>query len=248
MRVSVVVEPPLEEDDRLQRLASAIAHDFNNVLGSVGVFSQLLQGSDLPSPEASFVDHLLVACRLGQNFTANLQVLAGRRAARPSTVSLRQVVQGIESVLRGMLLDGFSFVLDLAEEERPVLVDTFFVEQALINLVKNAREAMPSGGTITLRSGLQSLDTPRPGPLGEVPVGTYMALQLQDQGRGIPATLHPVIWDITYTTKESKAGIGLGLWVVRRIMQMSGGHLLLDSIEGGGSTFILLFPCHNRSD
>ncbi len=241
-RVTVVEAQPLAHDRRLRRLAAAIAHDFNNVLGAVGVFCQLLQGGALPPSEASFVGHLHTACRLGQNFTANLQLLSGRRAPRLAKEALGPIVQGIEPVLRGLLGEGFVLRLEVTEDELPVMVDAGFVEQAVLNLVKNAREAMPSGGVVAVRVARLDLPSPVAGVDGEVPAGTYMAIAVQDEGRGIPAAAQERVWDLEYTSKETKAGVGLGLWVVRRIAELLAARLLLSSAEGNGTTVSLLLP------
>ncbi len=240
-RLTAVVAQPLEQDRRLRRLAAAIAHDFNNVLGAVGMFCQLLQGETVPTAAASFLGHLHTACRLGQNFTANLQLLSGRRTPRPAREALGRVVQGLESVLQGLLGDGFTLRLEIAASELPVVVDAGFVEQALLNLVKNAREAMPAGGVVAVRVERLDLSSPVAGVGGEVPAGTYMAIAVQDEGRGIAPALVDRVWELEFSSKETKAGVGLGLWVVRRIAELSGARLLLSSAEGEGTTVSLLF-------
>ncbi len=243
IRVSVVLQPAPDQDRRLGNMAAALAHDFNNTLGSAAVFGQLLKGSNLPAELAAFVDHLLVACRLGQNFTANLQIFSGRRTPRPSSLALAAVVHELEPVLRGMVQEECTLVFEFADPAEPIQADRFMVEQALINLVQNAREAMLEGGRMTVRCMLRVLENAAVSPDGQqVAAGRYMVLAVQDEGRGIARQDLGRIFDATYTTKQSKADIGLGLWVVRRIMQMTGGHVLVDSAIDHGSTFSLLFP------
>jgi CheY-like chemotaxis protein len=178
------------------------------------------------------------------------QVLAfSRQAVMQSVVlDLNAVVRGLEPVLRRLAGAHLAVTLDLVEDLAPVRADRSQLEQMLINLVANARDAMPSGGALRISTSNRDLDAVAvAGDGGELAPGRYAALTVSDTGRGMSPETRARAFDPFFTTKPVGSGTGLGLPMVYGIMRQSGGDVLLDSEPGAGTTVTLLFPAREES-
>ncbi|MEW6429007.1 MAG: ATP-binding protein [Thermodesulfobacteriota bacterium] len=227
----------------LRGMAAAVAHDFNNVLGSMTLFAQLLKGVRLDGEGACYLDNLLVSCRLGQNYTSNLQVFAGVRPYQPQKFPVGRLLDTVTPVLRLIMPDVVAVSFPEIDRELVIRGEQFLVEQAVINLALNSRDAMADGGSleISCKRVARLPESPDAEEEGARPAASAV-LSVRDTGKGIDPGALERITDPFYTTKDSKGRIGLGLPVVRRIMEMHGGRLVVRSVPGRGTTVELHFP------
>src|SRR5271157_4653628 len=225
------------------QLAGGIAHDFNNVLTAIIGYSDLLLANHRPT-DPSFQD--IMQIKQNANRAAGLvrQLLAfsRRQTLRPHTLQLNDVLSELQMLLRRLV--GEPIALDVVHSRDLWLVkaDLNQLEQVIVNLVVNARDAMPEGGKITLRT--------RNVPVAEcasfkdaaVAPAEYVLVEVEDTGHGIPPEVRPKIFEPFFTTKEVGKGTGLGLSMVYGIIKQTGGYVFVDSEPGQGATFRILLP------
>jgi signal transduction histidine kinase len=233
----------------LGRLAGKIAHDFNNILTTIVGFSDLLiedlQGhSSLPD-----VQEIKRAGERGSALTASILSFSRRERPTLASLSVNEAVSGISGMLNQLLPKNVDLEMDLAEDLPPALADLGQVEQALVNLVVNARDALPEGGKIQVTTGRRRIfsESPHSSPLPRP--GDYVTVTVRDNGAGIePATVER-IFEPFFTTKPRGAGTGLGLSTVISIVRGCGGGVQVESSPGAGSALHLFFPvCHASSN
>jgi len=227
------------------QLAGGIAHDFNNLLTVMIGFCDLLLLSHPPG-DPSFAD--ITQIRKNAERAANLvrQLLAysGRQTLQPRVVSLVDVLAELTPLLRRLVGRHIVLRLEQGGDLYPVLVDPGQLEQVITNLVVNARDAMPTGGSLTIRTDNLKLAAPLPAAGDSVPPGEYVHIDVTDTGTGIAPEIIDRIFEPFFTTKRVGAGTGLGLATVYGIVKQSGGYLALDSTVGQGSTFRIYLPRH----
>ncbi len=225
------------------QLAGGVAHDFNNVLTTIIGYSDLLLSNHRPSDE-SFQD--IMQIKQNANRAAGLvrQLLAfsRRQTLRPQTLQLNDVLSELQMLLRRLV--GETIQLDVVHGRDLWLVkaDLNQFEQVIVNLVVNARDAMPDGGKITLRT--RNLAASECGRLKEMAItpADYVLVEVQDTGHGIPADVLAKIFEPFFTTKEVGRGSGLGLSMVYGIVKQTGGYVFCESEVGAGATFSILLP------
>jgi PAS domain S-box-containing protein len=227
------------------QLAGGIAHDFNNLLTAILSYCELLleevrQGD----PIRGDVEQIREAGQRAAGLTRQLLAFSRRQVLQPKVLSLNTVAESTEGMLRRLI--GADIVLEIRGEPGLwyVLADPGQIEQVLVNLVVNARDAMPHGGQITIVTENRELKADTPGRPNGVRPGSYVALQVSDTGVGIDPAIHARIFEPFYTTKEPGKGTGLGLSTVYGIVQQSGGHVSVESVAGKGATFTILLPRH----
>ena len=229
--------------DAVARLAGGIAHDFNNILAAIKCSCDLITDS-LDPGDGRGVDVRAIADASARAAELTRQLLAFTRqqVLVPHTVDLNAVARDAERMLLGITGGTVALSLDLVHEPIHVRADPTQIEQALIHLVVNAREATPAGGRITLSTGMGRLERDPTG--GEVPIvtGSYGWLSVDDTGRGIPRELQGRIFEPFFTTKERGTGTGLGLSAVFGIMKQSGGYTFVQSEPNEGATFTIYLP------
>jgi len=227
------------------QLAGGIAHDFNNLLTVMIGFCDLLLLSHPPG-DPSFAD--ITQIRKNAERAANLvrQLLAysGRQTLQPRVVSLVDVLAELTPLLRRLVGRHIVLRLEQGGDLYPVLVDPGQLEQVITNLVVNARDAMPTGGSLTIRTDNLKLTAPLHAAGDSVPPGEYVHIDVTDTGTGIAPEIIDRIFEPFFTTKRVGAGTGLGLATVYGIVKQSGGYLALDSTVGQGSTFRIYLPRH----
>ncbi|MDA8163895.1 MAG: PAS domain S-box protein [Desulfobacteraceae bacterium] len=228
----------------LGHFAAGVAHDFNNILTSVTTFAHLLEDEVEGNKEQleDHFKHMLVAAKLGRNMTSNLLAFGSRQAARPTPIRLNGLIDEVASIIRALLTDEIMLRLSLADDELPVLADAHQVEQVLINLCTNARDAMVQGGVLRIETRRLALAAPLRGRFVDIPGGTYMALAVADSGFGIPPKNMPHIFEPFFSTKDRCRGTGLGLAIVDRIVGENGAYIDVQSEMGQGTTFRIFFP------
>ena len=233
--------------EAIGRLAGGVAHDFNNLLTVILGFSDLLL-TEHPVDGNSRAS--LMAIRAAGERAAALtrQLLAfGRKALiEPQLLDLNAAVAQIDNMLRRLIGEDIALRLALAPELPPVRVDPGQIEQVLMNLVVNARDAMPGGGTLTIATEPVVIGTAAVARLALAP-GAYVQLTVTDTGQGMDAATQLRIFDPFFTTKDEGRGTGLGLAVVHGIVQQSGGQIDVESQLGRGTTFRVWLPAASDS-
>ncbi len=227
------------------QLAGGIAHDFNNLLTAILSYCELLlEEIRQTDPLRADIEQIRQAGQRAAGLTRQLLAFSRRQVLQPKVVSLNAVVESTEGMLRRLI--GADIVLEIRGEPGlwHVLADPGQLEQVLVNLVVNARDAMPHGGRILVATENRDLRADSPVRGNGVRPGSYVALLVRDTGAGIAPANHARIFEPFYTTKEPGKGTGLGLSTVYGIVQQSGGHVTVDSAPGEGATFTVLLPRH----
>jgi CheY-like chemotaxis protein len=222
------------------RLAGGVAHDFNNLLAVIIAESELALSADYLAPEArqAFAD-VLSAAKAGSDLTRQLLSFARRRPVEPVVVDVNEMVREVEHMFRRVIGERVSFLADLSPDAGATLADRSQLEQVLVNLMVNARDAMPEGGrlTVTTRRHIE--------PAGGHPAlerREWVHISVSDTGIGIPEQLRERIFEPFFTTKPRGQGTGLGLATTYGVVQQCGGTIFVDSIEGEGTVFRVYVP------
>jgi signal transduction histidine kinase/ActR/RegA family two-component response regulator len=227
--------------DTIGQLTGGVAHDFNNLLMAVLGSLQILKKRVVNDPAAMrLVDNAMKGAERGASLTQRLLAFARRQELRPQAVEVPDLVIGIRDLLARAIGPSFRIVEDLDERLPPVLIDANQLELALLNLVVNARDAMPDGGAITIAARL-SAATDGEAPSGLTP-GDYVRLSVRDTGKGMDETVMARAAEPFFTTKGVGKGTGLGLSMVQGLAAQSGGALKLSSAPGEGARVDLWIP------
>jgi two-component system cell cycle sensor histidine kinase/response regulator CckA len=246
----------ITKEDRLQKqllqaqkmesvgtLAGGMAHEFNNILAAIQGYTQLaIMECSAREPLASYLDVVEASCQRAANLVRNMLTFARADEGRKIPVKVNHLLESTQQLLRQTLPPDVAMELDLESGLPFVLSDPNQIEQAVINLAVNAKDAMPRGGVISLQSRLR--DTPpacltAENPARQVP---YVEICVADAGEGIPSEIRGRIFDPFFTTKAPGKGTGLGLSIVYSIMENHHGCVLVDSEPGRGTQFHLYFP------
>jgi PAS domain S-box-containing protein len=230
--------------EAIGRLAGGIAHDFNNILSAIHGFASIVH-DELPERDhlRGDVQEILKAVERAANLTRQLLAFGRRQVLQPKVIDVAAYVRDVERMLRPIVGEDIEIVLRL-EDEVPVTAraDPSQLEQVLINLVVNARDAMPTGGRLTIEAGNTIVGNDATRESAELRPGVYVVLTVSDTGVGMSRKVQDHIFEPFFTTKESGQGSGLGLSTVFGIVKQSGGHIFVDSDPGRGSTFRIFFP------
>jgi signal transduction histidine kinase len=229
--------------EAIGRLAGGIAHDFNNLLTVITGQSELLirQLGD-GHPLSQQLWEIKRSGDRAASLTRQLLAFGRKQVLQPTLVDLNTVVGGMESMLRRLIGESIGLATELDAALGSVTVDPGQIEQVIMNLVVNARDAISSGGTITIRTGEADLGGIVDAQHAPVETGRYVVLSVSDTGHGIDADTRAHIFDPFFTTKEVGKGTGLGLSMVHGIIRQTGGYVLLDSEPGCGATFRICLP------
>jgi two-component system, cell cycle sensor histidine kinase and response regulator CckA len=225
------------------KLAGGIAHDFNNILTAIIGYSNLL-ADELPEGSSAYEDvgGIRKAADRAANLTRQLLAFSRRQPFSPKTLDLNQVVQDVERLLRRMLPEDILLSFRLSTSSTPVVADPAQLEQIILNLSFNARDAMPSGGELRLSTSVETLESPREVGLGHLSSGRYTILEVLDTGSGIAPEILDKIFEPFFTTKPRDRGTGLGLSTVYGLAQQLGGGIEVSSKLGEGSSFRVWLP------
>lgn len=226
------------------RLAGGIAHDFNNLLTVIRAQSDfLLMDLSSESPLVEEVEVVRSAADRAAELTRQLLAFSREQVLRPRVVDLVGVVRNMEQLLVRVLGEDVRIETEFEADLPPVRVDPGQIEQVIMNLAVNARDAMPDGGVLTLRAWSETLTAEVAAGRTELVVGArYVRLDVTDTGQGMDEAVRGRIFEPFYTTKRSRGGTGLGLAMAYGIVKQSGGTIHVNSTLGEGSTFVLRFP------
>jgi PAS domain S-box-containing protein len=225
------------------RLAGGVAHDFNNLLMAITGYGELMRGKVLKDdPLYGHLENILKAGDRAAALTRQLLTFSRQKIVHPQVIDLNQVVLDLEPMLRRLI--GEDLHLEVLTDRRlgAVRADPDKLGQIIMNLVVNARDAMPQGGRLTLKTAAVEFKNSRHTRFGLAPPGVYVMLTVQDTGVGMDETTQANVFEPFYTTKEPGKGTGLGLSTVYGIVKQSGGYLDLASKPGAGSTFTIYLP------
>jgi PAS domain S-box-containing protein len=230
--------------EALGQLTGGIAHDFNNILTVVSGNAQLLKRRLHDHKDLRAIDAIELASTRGETLTRQLLAFSRRQALNPTVISLRQRLDAFRDLLASSARDDIKLLIDVRRDIWPVAVDVHELELALINLVVNARDAMPDGGTIAIMATNVQL---QPDQTPEHLSGEFVTLTLTDTGCGIDAEILPKVFEPFFTTKRLGEGTGLGLSQVYGLARQSGGTATIDSQVGKGTTVTIYLPRSHRA-
>jgi PAS domain S-box-containing protein len=224
-------------------LAGGVAHDFNNLLTVIGAHSSfLIESLDSGDPRREDAEAIQSAGVRAAGLTRQLLAFSRKQLLKPAVINLNVIVEGTRSLLERLLGDDIEIVITLASDLRSVLADSSQLDQVLVNLAVNARDAMPQGGRLSIETGMVAITVHSPRGPEPIPIGEYVALTVRDTGIGLDAAVLAHLFEPFFTTKERGKGTGLGLAMVHGIVKQSGGYVLVESAPGKGATFQVYLP------
>jgi len=227
--------------EAIGRLSGGIAHDFNNLLTAIRGYSELLMKELQGSPLRADVEEIFNAADRAATLTGQLLAFSRRQILSPEIVGLNQRVTDMSRMLDRLIGEHIAIDLRLASDLWSVRADAAQLEQVLVNLVLNARDAMPQGGRLAIETSNRDINAREARAL-EIAAGPFVELRVRDNGVGIPPDVQGRIFEPFFTTKPKGAGTGLGLSMVYGFVKQSGGAITVDSSIGKGTTFSLLLP------
>ena len=229
--------------ESIGRLAGGVAHDFNNLLTVINGYSALalpqLKPGDLLREQ---LEEIHKAGERAAALTRQLLAFSRKQILRPRSLDLNRVVEDIQSMLRPLVGEEVEVRLVFSTESPVIHADPHQLEQVIMNLVVNARDAMPGGGELVIETGLTEWHEDETAPCPDAKPGRYAMLAVSDTGVGMDEATLPRIYEPFFTTKQSGQGTGLGLSMVQGIVTQSGGYITVDSKPGQGTTFRIYLP------
>ena len=239
------LEARLAHSQKLQatgQLAGGIAHDFNNLLTAVLGAADGILAREPPGETQEDAAQIRASAQRGAALVRQLLAFGRQQRLEPRVIAVNDAIEDVCGLLRRLLGGKIRLLLALEQPGRRVRADPSQLDQVLINLAVNARDAMPRGGDLTLRSGHITLYRPMLHGAETIPPGRYVMIEVQDTGEGIPPEVLPRIFDPFFTTKRERGGSGLGLSTVHGIIRQSDGFLGVDSEAGRGTSVRLYLP------
>jgi PAS domain S-box-containing protein len=228
--------------EAIGQLTGGIAHDFNNLLGVIIGSLDLLREREADGESAELAQEALAGALRGAELTRRMLAFARRQPLQPRIVDLNDTLPGITEMLRRTLGEDIIISTSPAGDLWPALADPSQVEDAILNLAVNARDAMPNGGRLIIETANARLDENYAAQHSEVVPGDYVMLSVTDSGTGMPAEVIERAFEPFFTTKEAGRGTGLGLSMVYGFIKQSGGHVKIYSEPGHGTTVKLYLP------
>jgi two-component system, cell cycle sensor histidine kinase and response regulator CckA len=229
--------------EAMGRLAGGIAHDFNNLLMVIQGYAEIVRQEESVTPEIrKNVDTIVRASTSAAGLTRQLLSFSRKHQFTPQVLELNSLVDQMSEMLLGVLREEMDLVVNLDPHAGCISADPGQIEQVIMNLVVNARDAMPKGGKLTLETVHIGREKARLGRSSGLPAGDYVMLAVSDTGIGMDAETQSRIFEPFFTTKSKEEGTGLGLSVLYNIVRASGGHVRVSSELGRGSTFRIYFP------
>ncbi len=233
-----------EKVEAIGRLAGGVAHDFNNQLTAILGFAEMLQQSfvDEEDPRADDVEQIMRGGRRAADLTEQLLAFGRKQPRRPQVLDLNEVVTDLEPLLLHPVREDVELDTELAEGLRPVTADEVQIEQVIMNLTLNSRDAMPTGGRLTIRTANVTLDAAQVDDHPPLLPGPYTMVSVTDTGDGIDDDTKAHLFEPFFTTKDQGKGTGMGLASAYGIISQSDGFIEVTSRVGHGSTFACFLP------
>ncbi len=229
--------------ESLGMLAGGVAHDFNNLLTAIIGYSSLIMNEEIDDRIKGFVKNVLKASDKARVLTSSLLAFSRKQVIDPKPISLNETLENLTKILHRLIPEDIALTIEYASPDYPVYADCHQIEQVIINMVTNAKDAMPRGGKISI--SLSSIDISEGlASIYEAKAGRYMLLTISDSGLGIDKKDLPHIFEPFYTTKEKGKGTGLGLSMVYGIVKQHNGFIGVYSEKGLGTTFKIYLPVY----
>ena len=238
------VEDQLRQSQKMEavgRLAGGVAHDFNNLLGIVTACSELLRRR-VDSESLEYLDNIHEAARRGAALTRQLLAFSRRQPVQTQLLDLNERLKEVSKLLRPLMGDDVEIVLLPRSATAIIEADAGQLDQIVMNLAVNARDAMPRGGRLALETGVSDFDEAFAREHPAMSAGRYVMLAVSDNGIGMDQATRSRVFEPFFTTKETGKGSGLGLATVYGIVKQSGGHIWVYSEPGRGTTFKIYLP------
>lgn len=241
-------EQQLQHSQRMEavgELAGGVAHEFNNLMQAITGYARFAQQT-LSSSSSAYADleHLLSASERAATLTRQLLNFSRRDTIRPVPTSVADVLTELMAMLRPCIPESIDLQVDVRDEDAAICADPHLLQQVLMNLCVNARDAMDSVGTIVIRSQKIRIPADRATPSGDVVPGEYVEFSVSDTGPGVPEELRKRIFEPFFTTKETGKGTGMGLAMVLGVVQQHGGFVCVDGADDAGAVFRICLPLH----
>ncbi len=229
--------------EAIGRLAGGVAHDFNNILTAILGYSDLIANDRaLPENTRSNVREITAGAMRAAALTQQLLAFSRKQNIRPSVLNLNEVILKLENMLHRLIGENISLRTRLDGALSPIKADSGQLEQVLVNMVVNARDAMPKGGRLTIETRDMQLDESFTSRYSDLTPGAYARISISDNGEGIPREIQSHIFEPFFTTKGQGKGTGLGLATCYGIIKQNGGHVSVYSEVGSGTTFNIYLP------
>ncbi len=224
------------------RLAGGVAHDFNNLLTPILGYTQMMLSKDMVTGKGrSAMEQVFQAANKAKSLTQQLLAFGRKQTFQPKLLNLNEAINSICSMLRRLITEDVEIQLDCDDALDPIMADPTQIDQVLMNLAINASDAMPDGGTITIRTANTSSSIELPLPAGMADDG-FVRLEFIDTGCGMDEQIQNKIFEPFFTTKETARGTGLGLATVYGIVEQHGGNIQVESKIDVGTTFSIFLP------
>jgi PAS domain S-box-containing protein len=224
-------------------LAGGIAHDFNNILNVImGYGTMVMDTLEAGSPSKEHMNEVLIAAERAENLTRRLLVFSSKQIVEVKPVNINELILGLQNMLVRIIRENIDINLDLADRPLIVLADAGQIEQVLINLATNAKDAMQEGGRLTISTGLEEVDDEYVTSYGYGKPGRYVLITVSDTGHGMDAETQKKIFEPFFTTKGIGEGTGLGLAISYGIIIQHGGYIKVYSEPGQGTLFKIHLP------
>lgn len=234
--------------DAIGTLTGGIAHDFNNILHVIiGYGSMVLDSLEADNPSKGRMSEVLAAAERAANLTRRLLAFSRKQPAEVKPINVNETVIGVQKMLIRIIGEDIDFHLDLENKRSVVMADAGQIEQVLMNLVSNAREAMPTGGRLTISTGIQEIDDEYIALNGYGTPGKYALITVADTGKGMDAETQKKIFEPFFTTKGVGEGTGLGLAISYGIIKQHNGYIKVSSQPGQGTIFEISLPLIEKS-
>ena len=245
------LESQLRQSQKMEavgRLAGGVAHDFNNLLTVItGRCNLILRGINGNAGMRQELEEVRKAGERAAALTRQLLAFSRKQALQPKVIDLNTVIEGMSKLLHRLIGEDVELVSRLAAGLRHVKADPGQIEQVVMNLAVNARDAMPGGGRLTIETSNTRLDSPRLASLPAATAGDYVMVRVSDTGKGMSDQVQAHVFEPFFTMKEKGEGTGLGLATVYGIVRQSGGHIWLESASGKGTTFTICLPAADEA-
>ena len=229
------------------QLAGGVAHDFNNLLTAIsGHCDLLLLRHDEGDQDYGDLMQIHQNSNRAASLVRQLLAFSRKQTLKPEVIEIRDVLDDLTHLLNRLVGEKVTLTLNHDPELPPIRADKRQLEQVIMNLVVNARDAMPDGGEVKIETRVEQLVEPLERDRAVVPPGKYVVVSVSDQGIGIPNESLPKIFEPFFTTKRTGEGTGLGLSMAYGIVKQTGGYIFADSVVGSGTNFTLYFPAHTK--
>ncbi len=235
----------VQKQEAVGQIAGGIAHDFNNLLGVILGNLELLSDhwEETGHPPSPFIKTAMRATARGSELTQRLLAFSRKQTLLPKATDVNELVSGMTELLHRAIIESITIETELADDLPPAMVDPGQLENAILNLAINARDAMPTGGKLTIKSAVARIDDDQGrSPQNQVAPGTYVTVAVSDTGTGMAPDVQARAFDPFFTTKDVGQGSGLGLSMILGFAKQSGGHADIESEIGQGTTIMVYLP------